>query len=546
MPDVTGSTIDTSSLLTILGLIAAVWALIPATTKLAFRLSLSLVDWMLIVLTLTLIHYLAFEPILGALGLYFSFGPWLWNFTSSSAIYLLLLALSGYVYARSRKATLARRNINTFERLFDSLLLTKSYDRLALLLDSHVESVFIIAEQPTHQGKLARLIRPALQVDFSRIPRDTAQAPEHALTRLIRRFRNWLAGLVQPDTAPEEAANHILQRLLNSPHLATYLAISHPYLCLKILSHQRSLRSDFGDLFFQALINDDSSVFYTELKNNTGTSGTYRTPPAPANKLLSFYLKDVGMAEKHAVYRSVGEAVLQRLDSDPDLATAYNEPLGRYDDVGKYKCPVYCSLQFFQIMIHEANHQQLKDDLWLFYFTHFTDKILARLRAPQPNDESHEFPTPFHYLIYQITTITMHWIDDAQYIAAGKEDDRQHLFIPLRATKAMGRILSSVIVSARLNESFKVYILEIVRRGINQAGQSPALGFIQSQLISEIINAKDYYSPAVPDYLKELAHIHSKMDHVIRLETEEFEQRLQEKMCKPQQALPMALTFQHP
>ena len=40
--------IDTSALLTMLGLIAAVWAVVPSTARLSFRLSLNRLDWLVI------------------------------------------------------------------------------------------------------------------------------------------------------------------------------------------------------------------------------------------------------------------------------------------------------------------------------------------------------------------------------------------------------------------------------------------------------------------------------------------------------------------
>jgi hypothetical protein len=48
--------IDTSALLTMMGLIAAVWAVVPEASKLSFRLSLSKFDWLFIWAALILIH----------------------------------------------------------------------------------------------------------------------------------------------------------------------------------------------------------------------------------------------------------------------------------------------------------------------------------------------------------------------------------------------------------------------------------------------------------------------------------------------------------
>lgn len=89
--------IDTSTLLTMLGLIAAVWSIVPSTARLSFRLSLSWLDWLVIWAVLLIIHGLFFQPVLTALG-FPTFGPWLWGFDKSATQYLLFLLLATFVY----------------------------------------------------------------------------------------------------------------------------------------------------------------------------------------------------------------------------------------------------------------------------------------------------------------------------------------------------------------------------------------------------------------------------------------------------------------
>lgn len=48
--------IDTGTLLTMLGLITAVWAVVPSTARLSFRLSLNWLDWLGIWAALLVIH----------------------------------------------------------------------------------------------------------------------------------------------------------------------------------------------------------------------------------------------------------------------------------------------------------------------------------------------------------------------------------------------------------------------------------------------------------------------------------------------------------
>ena len=158
MNDAIKATIDTSSLLTILGLVAAVWALIPSTSRLSFRLSVSTFDWTLIIGVVALAHYLVFEETMRAFGIYYTFGPWKWGLDRNSAVYLLLISLTAYLIYRSQAIKVQHRNIHVFERLFTSLINTKKYDELAPLLERHVTSVFALADHRTLKDRIAQKI----------------------------------------------------------------------------------------------------------------------------------------------------------------------------------------------------------------------------------------------------------------------------------------------------------------------------------------------------------------------------------------------------
>jgi hypothetical protein len=105
--------IDTSALLTMLGLIAAVWAVVPITGRLSFRLSLNWFDWFVIWSALLIIHGFFFQPVLTTLG-FPTLGPWLWGFDKSTTQYLLFLLLAAFVYWRSRRTRLTRWNLGLF------------------------------------------------------------------------------------------------------------------------------------------------------------------------------------------------------------------------------------------------------------------------------------------------------------------------------------------------------------------------------------------------------------------------------------------------
>jgi len=151
--------IDTSALLTMMSLIAAVWSVVPSATKLSFRLSLNWFDWLVMWAVLVIIHCFFFESVLATFGLP-TFGPWLWGFDKSSTQYLLFLLLTSFVYWRSRRTRLTRWNIGLFDELTISLLHAGKHEELTDLLQRHLKSALDLAEPKTVRSSFANAIRP--------------------------------------------------------------------------------------------------------------------------------------------------------------------------------------------------------------------------------------------------------------------------------------------------------------------------------------------------------------------------------------------------
>lgn len=534
MGDVANTTIDTTNLLTILGLVAAVWAIIPQKSHLNFRLRVTPIDWVVISGIVLLVHYLVFENVFRTLGIYYSFGEWKWGFDKNSAIYLLLLGLVGYILLQSKTTKLGRRNIGIFEKLFTTLLMTKQYGELAPLLEQHIKTVFAIAGRRTIRDRLSKTIRPMSRWEFHIQPQPgtDGKRKDGWLKKTFRKPLTVFADKLEVNGKPEKAAREIVRKLLASQSLTDYLAVSYPYLCLEILDELPSHEDEFVDNFMSALIEDDTSIFYAELKNNHNLDGHHRLKLPEENRLINYFFKDVEVAAKHGVYRSVGEVVCRRIEFDQKLAAVYNGPLGYYDEVGRYKCPIFCGIQFFQIMIHEGLHQGVRDHLWLYYFTHFTDKILEQLRPFKKEDDAHEFSTPYHYLLYKIISIAMEWIDEAQYVkdksALKIEGDSlrdNNGYIPFNAALALGQIISDVISSEKLADKFKSYMLEVVLGRLQKFQKIADMELLSRVLVKAIIYRNDILKTDM-EYRHELSHLYQKVDFCIRSDVDFFNEEL--------------------
>lgn len=526
--------VDTGGLLTILGLAAAVWAVVPAATKLRFRLSITPLDWCVVIGMVGLVHYLVFEGILRSVGLYFSFGPWRWGFDKNSAVYLLLFTLAMYLLLRTRAPKLARRNLHLFEALFSSHLATRRYDDLAELMKGQLGHVLTVATTAPYRKRIADWIRPTPIFIFDRTAFSMRPKPRGKFEQTLDSGRAKLAGLIQPPLRRNVGANRMLQQLLNAPHLVHHLAVHHPYLCLEALVHPRSIRSDFSELFIEAQLNDHSSLLYHELKHNRNLSGRgHRLALPNENELLCFFFQDVTVASKFEIYRPIGEALCHRIDFDSELVEAYNGPLGYYDEAGKFKCPLYSGITLFEIMILEAAHQQLDDHLWLHYFPIFTDKILKQMRPAEPSDENHEFPSIFHFLLYKIVSICTDWVEEAQFLNGLDSKIPPSQFVSEAAANALGNIIISIVLADQ-GERFKSYMLEVVLSRMSKFQHIQSMETLSRQLESYLIEGcvlktKDHYRV-------ELYSLYQGLDYELTAKLDSFTAMLAS--CQPGNVTP--------
>jgi hypothetical protein len=527
--------IDTSSLLTMLGLIAAVWALVPSTSRLSFRLGLNWLDWAAIWVALIIIHGLFFEPVLIALG-FPILGPWLWGFDKSATQYLLFLLLAAFVYWRSRRTRLTRWNLGLFDDLTTSLLHGGKYEDLADLLHRHLESALDLAVSKSALGRLANAIRPP-RPGFHLVFQDDgsftlgAGAPKTWVFRRWFSFREGLADLVGPSQRVQRRAAIVVKRLLSSRRLIKHLAAARPYLCMEVMERATRVEERFQDEFFNALLADDSSIFYSEIKNNDNFGeGGHRLALPDENRLLRFYCLDVNVAARLGVYRSVGEAVLARIDADETLEKKLNGRPLTFQEVGRHHDPVYAGIWFFRIMVLEGLHQRVADHLWLHYMPHFASRLVDRAREVRPEDENHEFPTPLAYLLYEVVATTAVWVKDAEVLTRPGDvpnpDQRagNHIHISFEAAEAIGRVIQAILLSPHVPSRLKDELLCVALSTLRELEQREHLARLAAVMRAHLIAPYGFREQG--SYLDILKHCFDEQDHVLRAHLRRFNDEL--------------------
>lgn len=526
------SQIDTTSLLTILGFIAAVWALISPASRLRLRFCMAWWDWMIGGIVFLIIHYLVFAPALERLGLYYSLGPWKWGLDSSSAVYLLLLSAVFYFFWRTRHPTLVRGRIGVFRELVENLQLTRRYDELVLLIDPQLPKLIRMTAQPPLIVRWIDHLQPSTYDIATLMSQEQAKKNPVWQQRLNERLRPLKARMLSRDDT-DTHAHEVLLNLVTSPELTGHLAVAHPYFGLKLIEADEVVRADFSETYMDALLASPGSRLYVELKSNQNLNGGSRLALPKSNRMLYFFFADAAAAMKNGFDRAIGEAVCRRLDEDRQLVERLNEPLGYYFDVGRFHCPINSGITLFEIMVHEGIHQGLQDHMWLHYFDDFARKMLKQMPMRSDEDDHQEWPTPFHYLLYRLVSVACEWteqcarVDDSEIPKATLEcDGFDRHYISKQATIVLGQMLQDIIPSQKLSEQFKEYLLEIVVRCHITLVRELQLIDVADLLTTAVIKGSVLQTDIA--YRSQLRDVFELIDHVRKDEAAQFKHALDE------------------
>jgi len=452
------------ALATLLGLAAAVYALLPERRRLDLRLLLDTVDWLVLWTAILLVHYILLLPVLHSIHMAPHLGPWRWGFTSETASYFTLLVAIIFVGTRASRATLSRSNIPRLRELLENLLYQRRYADLISLLDRHLHTLCRTYKNEYWLPRLRdRLDPPNLLI---------LTQPERQPSPVVRRLARLLP---QYRGAPQEAAKSAVRCLLLMDDFVRYLAEIQPDLGLRILEQEIEEGENFQSLWITALLENKNSALYYEV-TDAATEGALRA----GNRILHFYLDDVQRARALLLNKALGDYVIAKLDHLHGLATThrYNQPNADFDSRPRVEDPVYAALIIYERMVSAAIDQELPWSRPLAHFIPFADRITRNL-APEPQvDLTGGRPTPYHFFLYKMVSWLLDWIKtaqgfpDQQAVAAlqvedvrhGTGDIPKHFVIPVIAILTLGRVSKTIMSATTIDDHFKAYLLEAICR----------------------------------------------------------------------------------
>lgn len=464
-------------LLTLAGLLVAIYTIVPRAQRLDLKLRLGTLDWSVLIGTFSVVIYLQFYAFFGLIGFAPHLGLWRWGITPQNASFLLLLGAAVLVVLHMRLASLSKKKIFTFRELSEELVRDERYAELISLLEKHLGWLIKIYQTDFCLPRVReRLIQSSWPIETKR----------DADTRKNYRLLMWLSDRVAPLTRQfgavlpsyekeKEAAEDTVRQVLLSRNFVRGMVRNRPYFALNILEVPIHECFDFFNIYISSLLDDPSSILYEEIRNNQNLSSGHRYRIPTSNKLLHYLFTDITVAERLAAWKPVGESVLLELDIlGQDRANdSYNRILGDFDVSSKWQSKLFVAVRFFDIMVSEAFHQGIPYHMWLYYFPFFTEKIIRNYTLQNPLLDCYaEWPTRYSYLLYEMVSTLRHWIqgvsdiptDSSLAILPSPDAPLESKNIPLSSCIALGQCLRFVLGSEAVDNRFKQYLLNIIFR----------------------------------------------------------------------------------
>ena len=473
-------TINTEPLLTIMGIVAAAWAIIPRTRLLQISLNLSWIDWALTCFALLLANYLTFEPLLSSFNLYYSIGPWLPGLDSASATYLIFLAWLTYACLRSRFGRLPRSNTKKLKELVDRLIATRQYDEIALVIEPHIERLVYIEKH-----------RSLIDQAFTRLSKFAITAPKNPSESTLK------------SNKPQTTVQSTIHNITNNHGLTTHLSLTHPNICLSLIKTPSIIRTNFSKIFVDAIIKNKDSQLYMELKNNKELEnpiGSTRLKIHKTNTIIQELLAEPVFSIEHCnIGSALWETTFYIIEHDKDLIKRLNTPSEYYENKDEDTCPINASISMFSIMIHEGIHNGYQNHMNIDFFLHLTKSLLEHIDID--GKQNNKQKTPIEFLIERIIATTMNLVIEGAYIDEQKAKLRHEesinknavvkslrqgnimedivqfytdsyvnkefdpIFIPKQSAIILGNIMRTIITSTKVsNEWKKPYLSQVVTK----------------------------------------------------------------------------------
>lgn len=480
------------SLITVAGLFVAVYAIIPRVRLLEISLRFGTTGWIILSISLSFILYLQFYKTFLVLGLTPGLNLSRWSINTSNASFLIMLVTVIILYAYIKIKHLSRVNVIKLRDYAFELSREKRYSELFSLIEGNLAQV----TKTYHDRFLTSRLKLYLEKCATSYPSITSLS-DTELQELVDRLANppskinyrlwptidgyWKKLLIElsrilPSHEKEKtAAKEIIHEILINKNTVKAITEIKPYFALDILPIKFNESHYFIDTYLRYLAEDTKSIMYHEVRNNQNLTHQHCYSLPSKNKLLHFLFANCKVAESYAVYKPIGEFVIVYLDRlySGSMPDPYNDPIGDFIQSGRWDSELFVGISFFDIMITSALYQNIQWHMWLYYYTHFVERIVRNIAPNEKLVNPHdEWPTRYHRALYEITSSLCKWITAVSDMDLSQDNIKlqttsathENGNIPKSSMLALGRIFQLIMLSDNILDTFKLYLADMMYR----------------------------------------------------------------------------------
>ena len=310
------------------------------------------------------------------------------------------------------KSNVRVRNEDNLLEILRDLYNREAYTTLVNLLQDNYRPLVNHPSSPIHPESLIMVFQFSLKEED--VPeegwRGQIQQKKRLLSYYGAKLRYWVS-----NTA-EDASDYTEILLLDPEFVELYSGLASE-LGLEIIS-DNSLKDfpqqEVAHRYLRTQLKTENSLLYRDLERNTELDSSYRYKVEEENRLIHALFSNFERAEDLGVYKPIGDMTQELIrEQRREEFDKYNDQRltdTRMQDDFTFRDPIFVGIQFFDLMVKEAFHQEVEWHVWLSYYESFTREICRNYEITQYSDPDAEWPNDYSHLLYEINSNMLDWI----------------------------------------------------------------------------------------------------------------------------------------
>lgn len=444
--------------------------------------------------------------------------PWVLGFNEDTLAFTCLCIIIAFFGLKTLGKRIPKANLTYWISVSEKYMRAKKIEQLGYLFDKYHEQLFDVISSKKWYVRVHDYLNPSLFhmiVDREKIKKIR-----------FNKIKKILSKFFPYEDKNQEAIQLNISKLLKSKNFTHYLIDTYPHVAMKASCLRLRDNNEYNTNFFTYLISNQNSIMYRELRDNQNRSHTGEYALDESNALLNFYLNDIRIAISVGIWKPVGDYVVSYIKKQKGSSNFYNQPDNYFSSSDeRWECPIFVGLVFFDVMVSTAIFKRSKYHMCLMYYHHFLKEILENHEISEIIDVNREFPMRFDYLIYELIHNCNVWAGATEHLDYDKwaieEINQSPEYV---ASTTLGEMMFLIIKSGKLQDDFKIYILEMIIKRMRSFDNNNK-SFYSNIIFTNLIRPYSY-SKVDANAVNELRKLYKGVDHFLKNKSSTFEVEL--------------------